>query len=402
MPLRRRGLIAAALAPFGAHAQPAAPLRIGVLTDLSGQYRDNSGPTSVLAARQAVADFRPEQYGFAVEILAADHQQKPDVGAAIARQWFDRDGVSAVADLNNTAIALAVRTQAVEKDRALLISGAASAELTGKSCSANQVHWAPDTWGNAHSTGEALLRAGHRSFFLVVADYVFGHTLEREVAALVRAGGGTVLGSAAYPFPGTTDFSSFLLQAQASGADVVAFCNTGGDMENAVKQAAEFGLSRDGRAVAPMFGFITEMKAVGLPTAQGLFLTETFYWNLNDRTRAFTRRFLPQTPGNYPSSLHASCYSAVTHYLKAIAAGASRTSGRAAVAAMKALPTDDDCFGPASIRADGRFLCPTYLFQVKAPAESTGPWDIFRLVSSTPGERAFRPLAAGGCTMDPA
>ena len=173
-------------------------------------------------------------------------------------------------------------------------------------------------------------------------------------------------------------------------------------MENAVKQAAEFGLSRDGRAVAPMFGFITEMKAVGLPTAQDLFLTETFYWNLNDRTRAFTRRFLPQTPGNYPSSLHASCYSAVTHYLKAIAAGASRTSGRAAVAAMKALPTDDDCFGPASIRADGRFLCPTYLFQVKAPAESTGPWDIFRLVSSTPGERAFRPLAAGGCTMEPA
>ena len=403
MPLNRRGLLAAAaLAPLRARAQPAAPLRIGVLTDLSGQYRDNSGPTSVLAARQAVEDFRPDQHGFAVEILAADHQQKPDVGAAIARAWFDREGVSAIADVNNTAIALAVRTQAVEKDRALLITGAASADLSGKSCSANQVHWAPDTWGNAHSTGEALLRAGRKSFFLVVADYIFGHTLEREVAALVQAGGGTVLGSVAYPFPGTTDFSSFLLQAQASGADVVAFCNTGGDMENAVKQAAEFGLSRGGRAVAPMFGFITEMKAVGLQTGQGLFLTETFYWDLNDRTRAFTRRFLPKTPDNYPSSLHASCYSAVAHYLKAIAAGASRTSGRAAIAAMKSLPTDDDCFGPASIRADGRFLCPTHLFQVKAPSESTGPWDIFRLVSSTPGDRAFRPLAAGGCTMEPA
>ncbi len=403
MPLNRRGLIAAAaFAPFGARAQPAAPLRVGVLTDLSGQYRDNSGPTSVLAARQAVEDFRPGQHGFAVEILAADHQQKPDVGAAIARAWFDRDGVSAIADVNNTAIALAVRTQAVEKDRALLISGAASADLSGKSCSANQVHWAPDTWGNAHSTGEALLRAGRRSFFLVVADYVFGHTLEREVAALVQAGGGTVLGAVAYPFPGTTDFSSFLLQAQASGADVVAFCNTGGDMENAVKQAAEFGLGQSGRAVAPMFGFITEMKAVGLQTGQGLFLTETFYWDLNDRTRAFTRRFLPRTPDNYPSSLHASCYSAVTHYLKAIAAGAPRTSGRAAIAAMKAMPTDDDCFGAASIRADGRFLCPIHLFQVKAPSESAGPWDIFRLVSSTPGNRAFRPLAAGGCTLKPA
>ncbi len=404
MPLARRGLIAAAaLAPLRVRAQTAAPVRIGVLTDLSGQYRDNSGPTSVLAARQAVEDFRPERHGFTVEILAADHQQKPDVGVGIARQWFDREGVSAIADLNNTAIALAVRTQAIEKDRALLISGAASADLTGKSCSANQVHWAPDTWGNAHSTGEALLRAGRKSFFLVVADYIFGHTLEREVAALVQAGGGTVLGSVAYPFPGTTDFSAFLVQAQASGADVVAFCNTGGDMENTVKQAAEFGLSRGGRAVAPMFGFITEMKAVGLQTAQGLFLTETFYWDLDDRTRAFTRRFLPKTPDNYPSSLHASCYSAVTHYLKVVAGdGAARTSGRAAIAAMKALPTDDDCFGAASVRSDGRFLCPTHLFQIKSPAESRGAWDILRLVSSTSGEQAFRPLAAGGCTMAPA
>ena len=406
MTLNRRGFIAAAGAlavPLRARAQLAAPLRIGVLTDLSGQYRDNSGPTSVLAARQAVEDFRPERHGFTVEILAADHQQKPDVGAGIARQWFDRDGVSAIADVNNTAIALAVRTQAVEKDRALLVSGAASADLTGKYCSPNMVHWAPDTWGDAHSTGEALLRAGRKTFFLVVADYIFGQTLEREVASLVQAGGGTVLGAVHYPFPGTTDFSAYLVQAQSSGADVIAFCNTGGDMENAVKQAREFGLARDGRAVAPMFGFITEMKAVGLETGQGLFMTETFYWDLDDRTRAFTRRFLPKSPGNYPCSLHAGCYSAVLHYLKAVAGGgAARTSGRAAIAAMKAMPTDDDCFGAASVRADGRFLCDTHLFQVKSPAESTGPWDIYRLVSSTPGARAFRPLAEGGCTMAPA
>ena len=405
MPLNRRGLISAAgalMAPR-ARAQSTATLRIGVLTDLSGQYRDNSGPTSVLAAQQAVEDFRPERHGFTVEILAADHQQKPDVGAAIARAWFDRDGVSAIADVNNTAIALAVRTQAIEKDRALLVSGAASADLTGKYCSPNMIHWAPDTWGNSHSTGEALLRAGRKTFFLVVADYIFGQTLEREVVSLVQAGGGTVLGSVRYPFPGTTDFSAYLVQAQSSGADVIAFCNTGGDMENTVKQAHEFGLARGGRAVAPMFGFMTEMKAVGLETGQGLFMTETFYWDLNDRTRAFTRRFLPKSPGNYPCSLHAGCYSTVLHYLKAVAAGgATRTSGRAAIAAMKALPTDDDCFGAASIRADGRFLCDTHLFQVKSPTESTGPWDIYRLVSSTPGTRAFRTLAEGGCTMAPA
>ncbi len=406
MTLNRRSLIAAAGAlavPLRVRAQPAAPIRIGVLTDLSGQYRDNSGPTSVLAARQAVEDFQPERHGFTVEILAADHQQKPDVGAGIARQWFDRDGVTAIADVNNTAIALAVRTQAIEKDRALLVSGAASADLTGQYCSPNMVHWAPDTWGDAHSTGEALLRAGRKTFFLVVADYIFGQTLEREVAALVQAGGGTVLGTVRYPFPGTTDFSAYLVQAQLSGADVIAFCNTGGDMENAVKQAREFGLARGGRAVAPMFGFMTEMKAVGLDTGQGLFMTETFYWDLNDRTRAFTRRFLPKSPGNYPCSLHASCYSTVLHYLKAVApGGAPRTSGRAVIAAMKAMPTDDDCFGAASVRANGRFLCDTHLFQVKSPAESTGPWDIYRLVSSTPGVRAFRPLADGGCTMAPA
>lgn len=405
MTLRRRtvligGLAAPAIAA-GVRAQALPTLRLGVLTDLSGQYRDNSGPTSVLAAKQAVEDFEPERKGFRVEVIAADHQQKPDVGAAVARQWFDRDAVDAVADVNNTAIALAVRTLVLEKNKTLLITGAASADLTGKWCSPNSVHWAPDTYGNAHSTGEAVLRQGKRKFFLIVADYVFGHTLEAEVRKVVQSGGGTVLGSVRYPFPGTTDFSSFLVQAQASGADVIAMCSTGGDMENAVKQAHEFGLSRGGATVAAMFGFITEVHAMGLQVAQGLYLSEPFYWDLNDRTRSFTRRFLPKAGDNYPSSLHACCYSAVLHWMKAAAANGPEAmrSGKEAVAAMKAMPTDDDCFGRASIRSDGRFLADLYLMQAKSSAESRGQWDIFRVVSKTPGEDAYRPLAESACPM---
>ena len=305
------------------------------------------------------------------------------------------------ADLNNTAIALAVDTIAKEKDRALLITGAASADLTGRACSPQHVHFAPDTYGDSHSTGNAVLKAGGDSWFLIIADYAFGHNLERDITALVQARGGRVVGSAAYPFPGTTDYSSFLLQAQASGAKVVGLCNTGGDMENCVKQAREFGLQARGMTVAALLGFVTEVKSMGLDVAQGLQVSETFYWDLNDRTRAFTKRFLPKTPDNYPSSLHASCYAGVTHYLKAVAAlGVDKArSGRAAIAAMKAMPTDDDCFGQASIRADGRFLCPVYLFRVKRPAESRGPWDVYVPLATTPGAQAFRPVAEAGCTM---
>jgi branched-chain amino acid transport system substrate-binding protein len=394
---------ATAVASVGhAGAASANTIRIAVLTDLSGQYRDNSGPTSVLAAKQAVEDFKPESHGFTVEILAADHQQKPDIGAALARQWFDRDGVDAVADLNNTAIAMAVNTIVTAKNKVQLTTGAASADLTGKACSANAIHFAPDTWADSHSTGNAVLRAGGDTWFLIVSDYTFGHALEREVKALVTAGGGKVLGSVAYPFPGTTDFSSYLLQAQASGAKVVGLCNTGGDMENCLKQAHEFGLAKQGMKVASMFGFITEVKSMGLDIGQGLLVSETFYWNLNDRTRAFTKRFLPKTPDNYPSSLHASCYAGVTHYLKTVAElgpARAKASGLETIAAMKRMPTDDDCFGAGSIRADGRFLCPTYLFQVKTPAQSKGPWDIYNLVSTTPADRAFRPMSEGNCPL---
>lgn len=407
----RRNVLSASLAlpflatPGIARAQALPAFRLGVLTDLSGAYRDNSGPTSVLAAKLAVEDFKPEQKGFTVDILAADHQQKPDVGGAVARQWFDRDGVDAVADANNTAIALAVRTQALEKDKALLISGAASADLTGKWCSPNQVHWAPDTYGDSHSTGRALLKDGGKTWFLLVPDYVFGHALQADTEAVVKAGGGSVLGVVRYPFPGTTDFSSFLLQAASSGADIVAICATGGDMENGVKQAHEFGLARRGKRVAAMFGFITEMKALGLETAQNLYVTEPFYWDLNDRTRAFTKRLLTKSGDNYPSSLHAGAYSITTHWMKAVAgmvqsgAAEKARSGKAVIAAMKAMPSDDDCFGAASIRADGRFLNDTHLFRVKGPAESKAPWDIFQHVSTTPGAEAFRPLSESVCSM---
>ena len=401
--IERRMMLAggATLLTLGANAQTLPTLRVGVLTDLSGPYRDNSGPTSVLAARQAVEEFAPETKGFRVEVLAADHQQKPDIGGAVARQWFDRDGVDAIIDVNNTAIALAVRTQAIEKDKTLLISGAASADLTGKWCNPNSIHWAPDTYSVSHSTGAALMRDGKKTWFLVVPDYVFGHSLQAETEAVIAAAGGRVLGVVRYPFPGTPDFSSFVLQGSASGADVVAFCSTGGDMENGVKQAHEFGLARRGKSVAAMFGFVTEMKALGLDVAQGLYMTEPFYWDLNDRTRAFTKRFLPKSGDNYPSSLHAGAYSAVTHWMKAAAkiGPDAMRSGRAAIEAMKAMPTDDDCFGPASIRADGRFLADTHLFRVKSPAASKHAWDIFSPVSVTPGPQAFRPLSAGTCPM---
>lgn len=403
--LNRRDIVATALAaPLiftnRAHAQALPTLNLGVLTDLSGQYRDNSGPTSVLAAKQAVEDFQPEKHGFRVEILAADHQQKPDIGAAVARSWFDRDSVDAIADVNNTAIALAVRSLVIERDKTLLISGAASADLTGKWCNPNTIHFAPDTYGDAHSTGNAVLKQGKKKWFLIVADYVFGQTLEAEVRNVVRDGGGQVLGSVRYPFPGTTDFAAYLLEAQTSGADVVAMCSTGGDMENAVKQAHEFGLGTTA-TIAAMFGFITEIHAMGLPIAEGLYLSEPFYWDLNDRTRAFTTRFVPKTNGNYPSSLHAACYAATLHWMKTATANGPEAmrSGRAAIAAMKTIPTDDDCFGRASIRADGRFLADLHLFQAKTPAQSRAAWDVYNVIATTPGTDAYRPLAENACPM---
>ena len=402
MPLSRRGLIAAsgALASTafrGARAQGVDTIRIGVLTDLSGTYSDTSGPTSVACARQAVQDFSGSS-GLKVEVLEADHQNKPDVGASIARQWFDQ-GVDMVTDVPNSAVALAVKGIAVEKKKAYLNTGAASTALTGADCTPTIIHWGYNTTMLARSAA-ATVQAGGRSWYFVVADYVFGRDLMQQATGFIEAAGGRVLGSAAYPFPATTDFSSFLLQAQASGADVVAFGNAGGDTVNCVKQAHEFGLTGGGKKLAAMLAFIQVIKSVGLDTAQGLLLTESFYWDMNDRTRAFMARIKPKLGGNYVSTEQAATYAATLHYLKAAASlgvAQAKADGAAVVARMKAMPTDDDCYGTLRIRSDGQALHPAYLFQVKTPSESTGPWDLYNLVSTTDGAGSAPPV--NGCRL---
>ena len=406
--ITRRGLAgmaavgAAAAVPGGAvRAQQQRPLRIGVLTDLSGPFRDASGPVSVAAVRQAVEDFGPAGRGLSVEVLQADHQNRPDVAVSLARQWFDRDGVDAVVDCVGSAVALAVSGVAREKDKACIVTGAGTADLTGAQCSPNTVHYAYDTWMLAKSTGEAMVKAGGDTWFFVSADYAFGHAIERDTSAFVRAAGGRVLGSARHPFPGTTDFSSFLVAAQASGARVLGVANAGNDTSNTIKQAAEFGLARRGMRVAALVMVIADIHALGLQAAQGLFLTETFYWDLNDRTRALSARLAPRIGGVRMTMLQAGSYGGALHWLKAVAAldAPARSSGRAVVERMKAMPTDDDAFGAGRVREDGRKLHPAYLLQVKAPNESSGPWDYCRVAATTPADEAFRPLAQGGCPL---
>ena len=412
MTTTRRGLMAAAAtATIGAgigglpwrsaRAQAANTVKVGAIVDLSGMYRDVTGQTSVAAVRQAVQDFGPR--GFAVEVLAADQQNKPDVGVNIARQWFDRDGVDCLVDVATSSVALAVNDLVREKNKIHMNASAATSDLTGKNCTPNTVHWVYDTFMLANSVGGATVRAGGDTWFFITADYAFGHALERDTTAFVRNAGGRVLGSVRTPFPGTADFSSFLVQAQASGAKVIGLANAGTDTTNCVKQAAEFGLNRRGIKLASLLLFITEVHSLGLRTANGLIVTESFYWDLNERTRAFSQRFR-QMIGPNPgiASTHAGTYAATLHYLKAVqdmGVAAAKASGADAVARMKALPTDDDAFGPGSIRADGRKLHPAYLFEVKRPEESRGPWDYYKLLQATPADQAFRPLADGGCAF---
>jgi branched-chain amino acid transport system substrate-binding protein len=404
--LSRRALLGAAAVPAlglrPARSQGQPVLRIGVLTDMSGPYRDITGPGAVAAARQAVQDFGTAG-GFTVEILQADHQQKADVGLNVARQWFDREGVDAITEVSNSGIAFALNGLAREKNKAHINSGAASADMTGAQCSPNAVHWNTDTWAQTQSTAGALIRAGAKRFFCITADYAFGHSLQREVTRVVRAGGGEVVGASVYPFPQTTDFSSFLVSAAAARPDVIALCNAGTDMINCVKQGQEFGLAGRRIRVAAMIGFLPDVHTLGLPSAQGLSFTESTYWDLNDRTRALTQRLLPKMPNNaYPNSAQYQCYSVVLHYLKAAASigGAqAKASGLAAIEAMKRLPTDDDALGVGSVRADGRKLHPTYLLQVKTPAESRGAWDYLKVAGTTPADQAFRPLADGNCAF---
>ena len=408
METTRRSLLgAAAAAPLGglpwrsARAQAATTIKLGVPVDLSGMYRDVTGQVSIAAVHQAIKDFGPR--GFTVEVVSADHQNRPDVGVNITRQWFDRDGVDCLVDVATSSVALAVNEICREKNKVHLNSSAASSDLTGRLCSPNMIHWTYDTWMLANSVGGATVRAGGDSWFFIVADYAFGHALERDTAGFVRAAGGRVMGSVRTPFPGTQDFSSFLLQAQASGAKVIGLANAGSDTINCVKQAAEFGLGRRGVRLASLLLFITEVHSLGLRTAAGLIVTESFYWDLNDRTRAFTAR-LRQITGPAPgiASTHAGTYAAALHYLKAVqemGVAAAKANGAEAVARMKAMPTDDDAFGQGSIRADGRKLHPSFLFEVKKPEESRAPFDYYKLLQTTPAGEAFRPLAEGGCPL---
>ena len=404
MTLTRRAMLttaAAAVPLLPPRARADAPvLRLGVLVDMSGPYRDDTGMTSVACVRQAVQEFTAGR-GLRVEVLAADHQNKPDIGVAIARQWFDRDGVDAVVDVPTSSVALAVNTVCRDKNKVMLNSGAATTDLTGAQCSPNTVHWTYDTWMLAKSTGGAMVKQGGDSWFFITADYVFGKQLQRDTGRFVEQAGGRVLGSAIYPFPGTTDFSSFLIQAQASGAKVLGLANSGADTLNCIKQAREFGLMQKMR-VAAMLMYNSNVHALGLETAQGLLLTESFYWNLNDRTRAFMDRIRPKVANQWPNMVQAGDYAVTLHYLKAVAdlgVAAAKADGAAAVARMKAMPTDDDCFGQGKIREDGRTLHPSYLFQAKSPAESSGPWDGLKLVATTPADEAFRPMQDGGCKL---
>ena len=355
------------------------------------------GPGSVVAAQMAVEDFGATGKGMKVEIISADHQNKPDVGSSIARQWFDSDNVDAIVDVPTSSVALAVNQVAREKGKVMLNSGAASSDLTGKACSPNTVHWTYDTWMLANGTGSAIVKNGGDTWFFLTADYAFGHALERDTEAVVVKNGGKVLGKVRTPFPGS-DFSSFLLQAQASKAKIIGLANAGGDTINSIKQASEFGIVKGGQKLAGMLVFISDIHGLGLNTAQGLIYTETFYWDLNDQTRAWTKRFVAQNNNKYPTMVQAGVYSSVLHYLKAVEA-AKTDDGTKVVAQMKAMPTDDPLFGKGSIRADGRKMHPAYLVEVKKPSESKGPYDYEKVIATIPAEQAFRPLNQGECPL---
>jgi branched-chain amino acid transport system substrate-binding protein len=398
--LGRRTLLAAAAATpllAGRARAQVRPLRIGVLNDQTGPYRDIGGQLSVNAVRQAVAE---SGSGLQVEVLAADHQNKPDIGVGIARQWYDQEGVALIVDVPTSSVALAVNNVAKEKNRAYINTGAATTDLTGVQCTPSTIHWSYDTYMLARSTGGAMVAAGGDSWYFVTADYVFGQQLQRDTTQFVTAAGGKVAGASLYPFPGTTDFSSFLLSAQNSGAKVLGLANAGADTVNSIKQAVEFGLTRKMK-IAALLMYINDVHGLGLEAAQGLYLTESFYWDMNDRTRAFTKRFQARMPGLVPNMTNAGAYAGTLHFLKAVQAlGAGRAlDGAAVVAQMKATPTDDDAYGPGSIRADGLALFPSYLFQVKAPGESKYAWDYFKQVVATPADKAWKPLADGGCPL---
>ncbi len=381
-------------------AKPTINVKIGVLTDMSSLYADATGPGSVVAAKLAIADFTKDHPNVKVDLVVADHQNKPDVGTQIASQWFDNDHVDLIEDVPNSGVALAVSAVAHAKNKLFITSGAASSDLTGAKCNANTIQWTYDTWMLANGTGKAMVKTGGDTWFFLTADYAFGQALERDTSAVVTKNGGKVLGSVRHPL-NTNDFSSFLLQAQASKAKVIGLANAGGDTINAIKQAAEFGIVKGGQKLAGLLVFATDVNALGLATAQGLFLTETWYWDLNDASRAWTKRWHQErgVTDKYPAMNHAGVYSSIIHYLKARVALGGSPDGKTVADKMKAMPTDDPLFGKGSVRADGRKIHPAYLFEVKSPAESKYPGDFYKLRATIPADEAFRPLKEGNCPL---
>ena len=369
---------------------------------MAGPYAANTGVGSVIGAQLAIDDFTAAHPGIKVELVQADLQLKPDIALAIAAGWYDNDNVDLVTDVPLSSAAFAIGDLAKNKDKAAIFTGAASADITGSKCGPNQLHWCYDTWSMPHGVVDATVKEGGDSWFFITADYAFGHSLQRDAAAFVTAAGGKVLGQALAPFPGTTDFSSFIVQAKASGAKVLGLANGGGDTVNCIKQAAEFGIMKGGQKVAGLIMLLQDVHGVGLHSAQGVLLTEPFYWNMNDDTRAFARRYVQRRPDTMPNSIHAGQYSAVTHYLKAVEAigvEKAKASGRAVIDRMKAMPTEDPLFGRGFVRKDGRKVHAMHLFEVKTPEQSKGPWDYYNLKRTIPTEQAFRPMDKGGCPL---
>ncbi|MBP7066253.1 ABC transporter substrate-binding protein [Ferrovibrio sp.] len=373
-------------------------IKLGVMNDQSGLYADVSGPGGTWAAKKAVADSGIEARGFKVEVVFADHQNKPDIGSNVARQWYDVDKVDAIVDVPTSSVALAINNITKEKNKVFIGSGPASSDLTGPACSPNTAHWTYDTWALANGTGKAIVQTGGKSWYFVTADYAFGHALERDTSNVVKANGGTVTGAVRHPFPGT-DFSSFLLQAQASKAQIVAFANAGGDTINSIKQAAEFGIVEGGQKLAGMLMFITDVHSLGLKTAQGLNFTTAWYWDANDNNRAFAKEFAAANGGKMPTMVHAGIYSGVIHYLKAVEALKSDADGVKVVDKMKEMPSDDKLFGKGVLRKDGRHVHDMYLVEVKKPSESKYAWDYLTVKKTIPAAEAFRPMADGNCPL---